>query len=607
MLLKRWLVGNPLKTAQAAHQRLSKRLALAVFSSDALSSVAYATEEILLVLVPASLAFAHFSIPISVMIILLLAILTLSYSQIIFEYPGGGGAYTVSKSNLGEWPGLTAAASLMIDYVLTVAVSVAAGIAAITSAVPALFPYRTVLGVVAIVLVLLVNLRGVRESGKVFAVPTYLFIGGMFLMLAAGTYQLLFGQLTPITPQSMATQTTVESVSLFLLLRAFSSGCTALTGVEVISNGVPAFRFPEPKNAAITMITVALVLGTLFLGISTMAYHLGVLPKEDETVVSQVARAIFGEGLLYYLIQISTMSILVLAANSAFAGFPRLASLLARDGYMPHQMELMGDRLVFSNGILILGAFSCLLIILFGGDTHELIPLYAVGVFLSFTLSQAGMVRRWLGKRGPHWRKKIVINGIGAVATAIATVIIASTKFMHGAWLVIVLIPILIMMFRGIHAHYQAVSEQIALDRRGSRPPMPRRNIVILPISGVNRAVIRAVDYARSRPGEVRAVFIDVDSEATARLEMQWAQWGCGVNLVVLPSPYRSILNSLLDYVEAILEKEPDTWVTVVIPEILPARWWQNILHNQRALLLKASLLFKDRVILTDVPFHLTR
>ncbi|MDW7649636.1 MAG: APC family permease [Nitrospiraceae bacterium] len=607
MLLKRWLVGNPLKTAQAAHQRLSKRLALAVFSSDALSSVAYATEEILLVLVPASLAFAHFSIPISVMIILLLAILTLSYSQIIFEYPGGGGAYTVSKSNLGEWPGLTAAASLMIDYVLTVAVSVAAGIAAITSAVPALFPYRTVLGVVAIVLVLLVNLRGVRESGKVFAVPTYLFIGGMFLMLAAGTYQLLFGQLTPITPQSMATQTTVESVSLFLLLRAFSSGCTALTGVEVISNGVPAFRSPEPKNAAITMITMALVLGTLFLGISTMAYHLGVLPKEDETVVSQVARAIFGEGLLYYLIQISTMSILVLAANSAFAGFPRLASLLARDGYMPHQMELMGDRLVFSNGILILGAFSCLLIILFGGDTHELIPLYAVGVFLSFTLSQAGMVRRWLGKRGPHWRKKIVINGIGAVATAIATVIIASTKFMHGAWLVIALIPILIMMFRGIHAHYQAVSEQITLDRRGSRPPMPQRNIVILPISGVNRAVIRAVDYARSRPGEVRAVFVDVDSEATARLEMQWAQWGCGVNLVVLPSPYRSILNSLLDYVEAILEKEPDTWVTVVIPEILPARWWQNILHNQRALLLKASLLFKDRVILTDVPFHLTR
>jgi len=338
-----------------------------------------------------------------------------------------------------------------------------------------------------------------------------------------------------------------------------------------------------------------------------MAYHLGVLPKDDETVVSQVARAIFGEGAFYYLIQASTMLILVLAANSAFAGFPRLASLLARDGYMPHQMELMGDRLVFSNGIIILGIFSCLLIVIFGGDTHALIPLYAVGVFLSFTLSQTGMVRRWLGKRGPHWRKKIFINGIGAVATAIATAIIASTKFTHGAWIVIVLIPILIMMFRGIHAHYKAVSDQISLDRRGSRPPMPRRNIVIIPISGVNRAIIRAVDYARSRPGEIRAVLVDVDPENTARLEIQWAQWGCGVNLVVLSSPYRSILGSFLDYVEELLEKEPDTWVTVVIPEILPARWWQGILHNQRALLLKASLLFKDRVILTDVPFHLKR
>lgn len=607
MILKRWLVGDPLKTAQAAHERLSKRLALAVFSSDALSSVAYATEEILLVLVPASLAFAHFSIPISIMIVLLLAILTLSYSQIIFEYPEGGGSYIVSRSNLGEWPGLTAAASLMIDYVLTVAVSVAAGIAAITSAIPTLFPYRTILGVTAILVVLLVNLRGVRESGKVFAVPTYLFITTILIMLAAGFGQLLFGQLAAVAPQTMAAQAGVESVSWFLLLRAFSSGCTALTGVEVISNGVSAFRRPESKNAAITMGMMALVLGTLFLGISTMAFQLGLVPKEDETIVSQVARAIFGEGTLYYLVQGSTMLILVLAANSAFAGFPRLASLLARDGYMPHQMSMMGDRLVFSNGIMILGVFSCFLIAAFGGDTHALIPLYAVGVFLSFTLSQAGMVRRWLNKRGPHWKEKLAVNGIGALTTAIATMIIASTKFTHGAWIVIVLIPFLIMMFRGIHSHYKAVADQVTLDRRGQRPPMPRRNIVIIPISGVNRAVVRAVDYARSRPGDVRAVFVDTTPEDTARTEMQWAQWGCGVNLVVLPSPYRSILGSILDYVEEILEKEPDTWVTVVLPEILPARWWQNILHNQRALLLKASLLFKDRVILTDVPFHLTR
>lgn len=389
MVLKRWLVGYPLKTAQAEHERLSKRLALAVISSDALSSVAYATEEILLVLVPASLAFAHFSIPLSMAIVALLAILTVSYSQIIFEYPQGGGAYVVSKSNLGEWPGLTAAASLMIDYVLTVAVSVAAGIAAITSAIPSLFPHRTVLGVLAIVLVLIVNLRGVRESGKVFAIPTYMFIVSILLMLGAGAGQLLFGTLTPLTPQTAAAETAFESISLFLLLRAFSSGCTALTGVEVISNGVTAFHHPEPKNAALTMAMMAAVLGTLFLGISTMAYLIGVTPKEDETILSQVAHAILGEGFLYYLVQGTTMGILVLAANSAFAGFPRLASLLARDGFMPHQMAMMGDRLVFSNGVVILGLFSCLLIVLFAGDTHALIPLYAVGVFLSFKIGRA--------------------------------------------------------------------------------------------------------------------------------------------------------------------------------------------------------------------------
>jgi len=606
MVLKRWLVGYPLKTAQAEHERLSKRLALAVFSSDALSSVAYATEEILLVLVPASLAFAHFSIPLSMAIVALLAILTVSYSQIIFEYPQGGGAYVVSKSNLGEWPGLTAAASLMIDYVLAVAVSVAAGIAAITSAIPSLFPHRTVLGVLAIVLVLIVNLRGVRESGKVFAIPTYMFIVSILLMLGAGAGQLFFGTLTPLTPQTAAAETAFESISLFLLLRAFSSGCTALTGVEVISNGVTAFHHPEPKNAALTMAMMAAVLGTLFLGISTMAYLIGVTPKEDETILSQVAHAILGEGFLYYLVQGTTMGILVLAANSAFAGFPRLASLLARDGFMPHQMAMMGDRLVFSNGVVILGLFSCLLIVLFAGDTHALIPLYAVGVFLSFTLSQAGMVRRWLLKRGPRWKGKLVVNGIGAAATAIATIIIASTKFAHGAWIVIVLIPLIIMMFRAIRSHYKAVADQVQLTR-DARPPRPRRNLILIPIGAVNKAVVRAVDYARSRGGEVRGVLIDVDKEETAVVEMKWAQWGCGVPLIVLPSPYRSILGALLDYVEENLDKDPECWITVVLPEILPARWWQNILHNQRALLLKGALLFKDRVVLTDVPFHLTR
>lgn len=604
MILKRWLVGLPLKTKQATHERLSKRLALAVFSSDALSSVAYATEEILLVLILAGTAMVGYSIPLSLSIIGLLAILTMSYRQIIFEYPEGGGAYIVGKSNLGEWPGLVAAAALMIDYVLTVAVSVAAGMAAITSAVPSLLPHREALCLAAILLVLIVNLRGVRESGQFFAVPTYVFIAAITAMLGVGILQILLGYATRTEPPPSLAAT--EPLTLFLLLRAFSSGCTALTGVEVISNGVSAFKKPEPKNAALTMIGMAAILGTLFIGISSLAYYYGIVPKPDETVVSQIARATFGTGAVYYLVQASTMLILILAANSSFNGFPRLASILARDRYMPHQMSMMGDRLVFSNGVIILGVFSCLLIILFKGDTHALIPLYAVGVFLSFTISQAGMVKRWLVKKGPHWEKKLLVNGIGAVTTAIATVIIASTKFTHGAWIVIVLIPLLIMMFRAIRSHYKAVAEQVAL-ARGHRPPLPRRNIVVLPISGVNRAVIRAVDYARSRSGDIRAVLVDVDPEETARTEIQWAQWGCGVPITVLPSPYRSVLSSLLEYIEELLQKDQECWVTVVIPEILPARWWQNILHNQRALMLKGALLFKDRVILTDVPFHLTR
>ena len=605
MLLKRWLVGDPLKSAQAAHQRLSKTIALAIFSSNAISSVAYATEEILLVLVLAGTAAIAWSIPISLSILLLIVILTISYRQIIYEYPEGGGAYVVARANLGEQPALIGAAALMIDYVLTVAVSVAAGIAALTSAIPSLFAYREALGLAATVFIILMNLRGVRESGKFFAFPTYFGIGILGVMVGIGGIQAFFGQGASASTDHQ-TAVAVEDLTLFLILRAIAAGCTAVTGMEVISNGVKTFRQPESQNAATTMLYMSLILGTLFIGISVLASQFGVQPKLDETVVSQLARLTFGTGALYYALQFGTMLLLVLAANSAFAAFPQLASILARDRYMPRQMATFGDRLVFSNGIIILGVIACLLLIIFHGDPHALIPLYAVGVFISFTLSQAGMVRRWLSKKGPHWQTKLIVNGLGSVSTGIAIIIIATTKFTQGAWIVFLLIALLVWMFRSIRAHYKAVSEQIALTR-DHRPPLPRRNIVLVPINGVNQAVIRAVDYARSRPGEVRAVMVDVDTQATARIQIQWAQWGCGIQLTVLPCPYRSVLSSILDYVEDLLNKEPDTWVTVVIPEILPARWWHNILHNQRALMLKASLLFKDRVILTDVPFHLKR
>ncbi len=603
MFLKRWLVGDPLKSTQAADERLSKTLALAIFSSNAISSVAYATEEILLVLILAGTAAVAWSIPISLAILFLVVVLTISYRQIIYEYPEGGGAYIVARNNIGELPALIAAGALMIDYVLTVAVSVAAGIAALTSAVPSLFEHREALGLVAIILMIVINLRGVRESGKFFAVPIYFAIGALGLMVVIGSIQSLSGQGVALSPDN---QTAVEELTLFLILRSFAAGCSAVTGMEVISNGVKAFRQPESRNASTTMIHMALVLAALFMGVTFLADHYGVLPKTDETIISQLARLTFGTGALYYALQIGTMLLLILAANSAFAGFPHLASILARDGYMPRQMATFGDRLVFSNGIVILGIFACSLLVLFHGDTHALIPLYAVGVFISFTLSQSGMVRRWITKKGPHWRKNLMVNGAGAVITGIATIILASTKFTQGAWIVFLLIFILVWMFRSIHSHYKAVAEQITLTR-DHRPPLPRRNIVVIPINGVNQAVIRAVDYARSHPGEIHAVMVDVDTQATARIQIQWAQWGCGVNLRALPSPYRSVMKSLLDYIEQILEKEPDIWVTVVIPEILPAHWWQSILHNQRALLLKTALLFKDRVILIDVPFHLKR
>lgn len=602
--LKHFLLGSPLPTHRVKFERLSKLLGLAVFSSDALSSVAYATEEILLMLIIAGSGALSLSWPISLGIAGLLLIVATSYYQTIHAYPSGGGAYTVARENLGVNAGLTAGAALMIDYVLTVSVSTAAGVAAITSALPVLYEYRVALGLLCILVLTLVNLRGVRESGKIFAVPTYLFIGSFVLMIGAGLVKyLLWG--APAVEAGPPVRAT-EALTGFLVLRAFASGCAALTGVEAISNGVQAFNPPEAKNASLTLVWMAVILGSFFVGITFLTNHYSVTPKEAETVVSQLARAIFGEGPFYYLAQAATAMILILAANTSFAGFPRLASLLARDGFLPRQMANLGDRLVFSNGIIILGVLAALLIVLFGGNTHALIPLYAVGVFLSFTLSQTGMVRHWLTGKYKGWTKGIVINSVGAITTASVLVIIATTKFTHGAWMVMMLLPALMFFFGRIHRHYQLVAAQISL--RGFRPPQVlSRHTVVLPISGFYRQVIPALQYARLLSKDVRAVYIDLDPDTTAQLRRQWEKWGYGVPLVVLDSPYRSIVQPLLHYVEQVQDEHPHQIVTVVLPEFVPAKWWQQILHNQTALQIKGALLFKRGVVVTSVPYHLRR
>jgi amino acid transporter len=599
-LLKRWLVGRPMPLAQARHERLSKRVALAVFSSDALSSVAYATEEILLVLVLAGMAATHLAVPVAVAITGLLVVVAISYQQTIHAYPSGGGSYIVARANLGPTPGLVAAAALLIDYVLTVSVSVAAGVAALTSALPELLTHRVALGVGFICLIAFANLRGVRESGRVFAVPTYLFIVTFAALILAGVYRWLNGDLMPLPPPAVET---AVPLTWFLVLRAFSSGCTALTGIEAISNGVPAFKPPEARNAAITMGWMAGILGTFFLGVTILASALQVTPMENETVVSQIARALFGTGLFYYLIQGSTVLILVLAANTSFADFPRLTSLLSRDRYAPRQFTTLGDRLVFSNGILILGGLAALLIVIFRGETHALIPLYAVGVFLSFTLSQAGMVRHWLTDHGSGWHWRLAINGTGAVVTGLVTLVIAATKFSHGAWIVVLLIPLMVAAFQAVHRHYEAVAEELSLEHLADEPPVV--NTVLVLAGDLHMGVVRALRYAQSLSPNPKAVYVEIDPARTLRLEERWEKGGCGVPLVVLSSPYRSVLGPLLDYVERLRAQSPHQIVTIVIPEFVPRHWWQHALHNQTALLVKGALLFRPGLVVVNVPFHL--
>ena len=618
--LKRFIIGRALKTEQAAHERLSKKTALAVFSSDALSSTAYATEEILLVLAVAAVATQgqsfYYVLPISVGIAVLLTIVAISYRQTIHAYPSGGGAYIVAKENLGTTPGLIAGASLLVDYVLTVSVSIAAGVAAITSAAQGtrfswLNDHKVILCLVFIGFIALANLRGVRESGALFAAPTYLFVISFLFMIAYGLFHYwAYGGAAPV-PSSEELKTaegySLQPLTTLLLLGAFSNGCAALTGIEAISNGVPAFKKPEAQNAATTLVWMAVLLTTMFLGTSVMAYLYHVHPHENETVISQFARIMFTGriGWFYYVVQAATAAILVLAANTSFADFPRLSSLLARDRFLPRQFANRGDKLVFSNGIIILAVFSGILVVAFGGDTSRLIPLYAVGVFLSFTLSQLGMVRRWYTTRSPRWKKSIVVNAVGAVATFVVLCVFITTKFIHGAWIVVVVIPLLVLLFRAIHSHYLDVAKQLSMD--GLEQLHPIRHSVVVPISGLHRGVITALEYAKSisRDNHLTAVYVDFDEEATAKLREKWERWGTGVKLVVLPSPYRELTRPLLKYIKRLERQEHQDVVTVVLPEFIPAKWWQHILHNQSSLLLKGALLFKQGVIVTSVPYHL--
>jgi amino acid transporter len=603
--LKRLLLGRPIPTHLAHHERLSRVTGLAVLSSDALSSVAYATEEILRVLVIGGLASLTFALPIGGAIAVLLGLVAFSYRQTIHAYPSGGGAYIVSKDNLGTNAALVAAAALLIDYTLTVAVSIAAGVAAVTSAFPSLHVNRVELSLAFLVVLAVGNLRGIRESGRIFAIPTYFFIGMILVLLGVGVFRFATGDIHPIVTTD-PTPVGAGMLGWFMLLTAFSNGCTAMTGVEAVSNGVPAFRPPEGKNAAQTLVAMAVLAITMFVGITLLAQAYHIVPSQTETVVSQIARGTFGgRGTLYFGVQLATMLILVLAANTAYADFPRLASIVARDGYLPRQFANQGDRLAFSNGIVALSLFAALLLIVFEGDTHALIPLYMIGVFISFTLSQTGMVVHWRKLRDSGWRASAFVNGLGAVATAVVLVIVTMTKAVEGAWIIIVLIPVLVAVFKATRRHYAHVASQLSL--KGWRGEGRRHSTVLVPIGGVHRAVLQATAYARSLSEDVRALFVDTDPAATERVRQDWQQWGNGTTLVVLPSPYRSLMEPLLEYIDQLQTAHPDDYVTVILPEFVPRRWWQHLLHNQRALLIKGALLFRPRVVVTSVPFHLER
>ncbi|WP_077616608.1 APC family permease [Caenibacillus caldisaponilyticus] len=599
--LKRFLIGRPLKTNELQEQKLNKIKALAVLSSDALSSVAYGPEQILIVLATVGYMAFWYSLPIALGILILLVALILSYRQIIYAYPNGGGAYRVARENLGTNYGLIAGGSLLIDYILTVAVSVSAGTDALTSAFPGLHPYNVAIAVALVIVITILNLRGLSESATVLAYPVYLFILALGLVIVCGLYDILTGHATH--GHVAAVGTPVAGISLFILLKAFSSGCSALTGVEAISNAVPNFKDPAPRNAGKTLAIMGCILGALFLGIIYLSYWYGIVPKADETVLSQLASHIFGRNGIYYFIQATTMMILVLAANTGFSAFPLLANNMADDKYMPRPFTVRGDRLGYSNGILTLGFASILLILIFHGNTENLIPLYAVGVFIPFTLSQVGMIAKWLRQRPKGWAVKLVINLTGALICFFVLMTFFVTK-LDKVWMAILFIPGMLFIFRAIHKHYLNVADQLRIPL-DSEMPVITNHIVVVPVAGITRVVERSIAYAKSLSENVVAVYIGFSNESIKEMEKKWEAWDCGVRLVTIHSQYRSIIHPLSKFIDTIKYKFNDehTMITVVVPQFIPKRWWEMVLHNQTALLIRAYFMRTKNVVISTYPY----
>jgi len=622
--LSHWFIGRPLSTADAPHQTIGKAIGLAVFASDALSSTAYATQEIMVILAVAGTMAFGYVFPISIAIVVLMTIVTISYEQTIHAYPGGGGAYIVARDNFGELPAQIAGAALLTDYILTVAVSISAGVAQIVSAYPQFFPYRVWISVAAVFMVMLINLRGVKESGIAFSIPTYFFIVMLFVTVGTGIFRYATGILgVVIDPPHLEIENVLSTITPFLILHAFSSGTAALTGIEAISNGITAFKEPRSRNAGITLLWMAGILATLFLSISFLSTHIGAVPSETETVISQLGRTVFGgRGIPYLMVISATTVILIMAANTAFADFPRLSALAAKDGFLPRQLTFRGSRLVFSNGIVTLSIIASILIIIFKASVSLLIPLYAIGVFLSFTLSQTGMAKRWwkIGhlKEGEEvvepgsilrynkgWRFKMLINGFGGLCTAIVMIIFAVTKFREGAWVVLIIIPALVKIFFTIHHHYKDLAAHLTLDKFSGLPARQTRHRVIMPVSGIHQGALEALRYAKLLSDDVTAVHISIDPEETEKVQKKWKTWGEGTRLIVLDSPFRLFVEPLLEYLGEIIDnRQPNETITIVVPQFIPSKRWHNALHMRTADVLRQELLSKHGVVVTDVPYR---